>query len=34
VEGRTYYEPSEHGADREVAEGMKQRNEDVGGETE
>ncbi|MBV8234328.1 MAG: replication-associated recombination protein A [Acidimicrobiia bacterium] len=28
VEGRTYYEPSEHGAEREVAERMKQRTED------
>ena len=28
VEGRTYYEPSEHGAEREVAERMKQRSED------
>jgi putative ATPase len=34
VEGRTYYEPSEHGAEREVAERMKQRNDDDGGETE
>jgi putative ATPase len=30
VEGRTYYEPSEHGAEREVAERMKQRSEDEG----
>jgi putative ATPase len=28
VEGRTYYEPSEHGAEREIAERMKQRSED------
>jgi putative ATPase len=28
VEGRTYYEPSEHGAEREVAERMKQHHED------
>jgi len=28
VEGRTYYEPSDHGAEREVAERMKQRSED------
>src|SRR3954454_21760396 len=28
VEGRTYYEPSEHGAEREVAERMKQHSED------
>ena len=28
VEGRVYYEPSEHGAEREVAERMKQRTED------
>src|SRR5438105_4439910 len=28
VEGRTYYEPSEHGAEREVTERMKQRHED------
>src|SRR5207237_4105508 len=28
VEGRTYYEPSEHGAEREVAERMKERDED------
>jgi putative ATPase len=34
VEGRTYYEPSEHGAEREVAERMKQRNEDDGGDAE
>jgi replication-associated recombination protein RarA len=27
VEGRTYYEPSEHGAEREVAERMNQRKE-------
>ena len=34
VEGRTYYEPSEHGAEREVAERMKQHHEDEGdGET-
>jgi len=31
VEGRTYYEPSEHGAEREVAERMKQRSEDESG---
>ncbi|HEV3353023.1 MAG TPA: replication-associated recombination protein A [Acidimicrobiales bacterium] len=31
VEGRTYYEPSEHGAEREVAERMKQRSEDEDG---
>jgi len=30
VEGRTYYEPSEHGAEREVAERMKQHHEDEG----
>jgi putative ATPase len=29
VEGRTYYEPSEHGAEREVAERMKQRSEEA-----
>jgi putative ATPase len=29
VEGRTYYEPSEHGVEREVAERMKQRTEDT-----
>jgi putative ATPase len=28
VEGRTYYEPSEHGAEREVAERMKQQDQD------
>jgi putative ATPase len=28
VEGRTYYEPSEHGAEREVAERMKERKEE------
>jgi putative ATPase len=28
VEGRTYYEPSEHGVEREVAERMKQRKEE------
>jgi len=27
VEGRTYYEPSEHGAEREIAERMKERKE-------
>jgi len=30
VEGRTYYEPSEHGAEREVAERMKQHSDDHG----
>jgi putative ATPase len=30
VEGRTYYEPSEHGAEREVAERMKQHHDDQG----
>src|SRR5436305_8896270 len=30
VEGRTYYEPSEHGAEREIAERMKQHHEDQG----
>jgi putative ATPase len=30
VEGRTYYEPSEHGSEREIAERMKQRSEDDG----
>ena len=30
VEGRIYYEPSEHGAEREVAERMKQHHEDEG----
>ena len=30
VEGRTYYEPSEHGAEREVAERMRQHHEDEG----
>jgi putative ATPase len=28
VEGRTYYEPSEHGVEREVAERMRQRDDD------
>ncbi|MBV9041007.1 MAG: replication-associated recombination protein A [Acidimicrobiia bacterium] len=28
VEGRTYYEPSEHGAEREVAERMRQHEDD------
>jgi putative ATPase len=30
VEGRTYYEPSEHGAEREIAERMKQHHDDEG----
>jgi len=28
VEGRIYYEPSEHGSEREIAERMRQRSED------
>jgi hypothetical protein len=28
VEGRTYYEPSEHGAEREVAERMHEREDE------
>jgi putative ATPase len=34
VEGRTYYEPSEHGAEREVAERMNQHHEDDEDQTE